>query len=121
MDLGTTEVIAFNALGERPEHDHGRRSSSRTAVTEVDLDLGSPAGSGVGDGQADTVIVSGTPKADAITVASDAAPGVAVTGLKALVHITGAEQNNDAAHRAGAGDGDDVVQATGLAAGTLRS
>ena len=116
MDVGTTEVIAFNALGGADTITVG--DLSKTDVAEVDLDLGSPAGSGVGDGQADTVIVNGTPKADAITVASDAT-GVAVSGLKALVHITGAEPNNDALIVQG-GDGNDVVQATALAAGALK-
>ena len=116
MDVGTTEDIVFNALGGSDTITVG--DLSKTAVTRVDLNLESTPGSGAGDGAADTVIVNGTAKADAITVANDAT-GVAVTGLKALVHITGAEPANDALI-VNAGDGDDVVQVTGLAAGSLK-
>ena len=62
MDVNGTENVNFNALGGADTisvHD-----LSGTNVAHVNLDLGSPAGSGTGDGAADTVILDGTNAAD---------------------------------------------------------
>jgi Ca2+-binding RTX toxin-like protein len=85
-----------------------------TDVTQVNIDLASPAGSGTGDGQPDTVIVNGTNAADVVTVVGDAS-GTQVTGAAAAVHITGAEADKDLLIIRALG-GDDVVDASGLAA-----
>jgi Ca2+-binding RTX toxin-like protein len=90
---------------------------SGTDVTAVNIDLSGTPGSGTGDGQLDTVIVNGTAGNDAIVVASDAT-GIAVIGLAAQVHITGAEPADRLNIIAGAGD--DVVQASALTAGAIQ-
>jgi Ca2+-binding RTX toxin-like protein len=99
--LGGTDTITVNDL-------------SGTDVAQVNIDLASPAGSGTGDGQADTVIINGTAGDDAIAVVGDAG-GVDVLGLTASVHITGAEAANDRLV-VNALAGDDVVDASGLSA-----
>ena len=87
---------------------------SGTGVTDVNIDLAGTPGSGVGDGQADTVIVNGTSGNDAIAVSGDAG-NADVLGLAASVHITGAEAANDRLI-VNALAGADVVDATGLSA-----
>src|SRR5262249_27686006 len=89
-----------------------------TGVTQVNIDLGSPPGSNTGDGAADKVIVDGTSGDDVIFASSDAT-GVHVQGLAALVHITGAEVAFDQLV-INAGDGDDAVQASNLAANSIQ-
>jgi Ca2+-binding RTX toxin-like protein len=115
MDLNDVERIDVNALGGADTITVNDLTG--TAVTEVNLDLASPPGSGTGDGQVDTVIVKGTNGDDAIVVAGDAT-GVSVLGLAARVNITGAEATDRLTVNARAGD--DVVDASALAAGTLR-
>jgi Ca2+-binding RTX toxin-like protein len=115
MDLNGVEGINFNALGGADTitvHD-----LSGTGVTQMNLDLASPPGSGVGDGAADTVIVEGTNGSDVITVSGNAS-GIAVLGLSAQVNITGSEAANDRLTISALG-GDDVVEASGLAAGAI--
>ena len=73
---------------------------------------------GAGDGQPDTVIVNGTNGDDVVLVVGDAS-GVAVLGLAAQVNITGAEAANDRL-TINALAGDDVVEASGLAAGAIQ-
>src|SRR5262249_18016300 len=85
---------------------------------QVNIDLGSPAGSGTGDGQADTVIVNGTAGNDTVIVAGDQ-NGVAVLGLAAQVNVTGSEAANDRLVVNGL-RGDDVVEASGLSAGAIQ-
>src|SRR5262249_61646933 len=58
MDLNGVEQIDFNALGGADNITVN--DLSHTDVTEIHLDLASPPGSGMGDGQADTVIGNGT-------------------------------------------------------------
>jgi Ca2+-binding RTX toxin-like protein len=115
MDLNGVERIDFNALGGADLITVNDLTG--TDVTEVNLDLASPPGSGLGDGAADTVIVKGTNGDDTVVVAGDAT-GVSVSGLAAAVHITGAEAARDRLTvRALAGD--DVVDASGLSADAI--
>ena len=58
MDLNGVERVNFNALGGADTITVNDLTG--TDVTNVNLDLASPPGSGTGDGQADTVIVNGT-------------------------------------------------------------
>ena len=88
-----------------------------TDVSQINLDLASPPGSGQGDGQADSVIVNGTNGDDTVIVAGDSS-GVAVLGLAARVNITGAEANIDRLTVNTLG-GDDVMDASGLAVGAI--
>ncbi len=88
MDLNDVEGIDFTARGGADNisvHD-----LSGTDVTEVNLNLESAPGSGVGDGQPDTVNVFGTTGDDVVLVVGDAT-GTSVLGLAAQVNITGAE------------------------------
>ena len=91
---------------------------SGTGVTDVNIDLASTPGSGVGDGQADAVVVNGSAGNDAVTVTGNAA-NAEVLGLAASVHITGAEPANDRL-TVNALAGDDVVDASGLSATAIQ-
>jgi Ca2+-binding RTX toxin-like protein len=115
MDLNGVETIDFNARGGADTITVNDLTG--TDVTQVNLNLESTPGSGTGDGQPDTVIVNGTNGDDAILVAGDAS-GVGVFGLAAQVNITGSEAANDRL-TVNALAGDDVVTASGLAAGAL--
>jgi len=115
MDLNDVERIDFNALGGADSvtvHD-----LSGTDVVEVNVNLAGTLGGTSGDGQADNVIVHGTSGDDVALIFGDAA-GVSVLGLAAQVNITGAEAANDRL-RIFAGDGDDVIEASGVAAGAI--
>jgi Ca2+-binding RTX toxin-like protein len=114
MDLNDTEVIDFNALGGADTITVGDLSG--TDVTEVNLNLAGTGGAG--DSAADTVTVTGTAGDDVIQAAGDAT-GVSVTGLAALVNITGAEAANDRL-KVNAQAGDDVVVAAGLTADAIQ-
>jgi len=112
MDLNDVEGIDFTARGGADTvtvHD-----LTGADVTEVNLNLESVPGSGVGDGQPDTLIVQGTSGDDVILVFGDAA-GATVLGLAAQINVTGAESNLDRVV-INALAGDDVVEASGLAA-----
>jgi Ca2+-binding RTX toxin-like protein len=115
MDLNGVEQIDFQALGGADTVTVNDLTG--TAVTQVNIDLASPAGSGVGDGQADSVIVNGTSGDDAVHVSGSAA-GVTVSGLAALVRITGSEAANDQLFINGLA-GNDLLDASALQAGAL--
>ena len=114
MDLDDMEGITFNAMGGADTvvvHD-----LSGTDVVEVNLNLA--ALNGGGDAQPDTVIVQGTNGDDVALVVGDAS-GVSVLGLATQINITGAEPANDRLV-VNALAGDDVVEASGLAAGGIQ-
>jgi Ca2+-binding RTX toxin-like protein len=114
MDLDDVEGVDFNALGGADNvlvHD-----LSGTDLTEVNTNLA--AATGAGDAAPDNVIVEGTEGDDVSVIAGDAS-GVAVLGLAARVNITGAEAANDRL-RINMRAGDDVVDATSLAAGSIQ-
>ncbi|HET6576045.1 MAG TPA: calcium-binding protein [Fimbriiglobus sp.] len=113
MDLNDTEAITFNALGGADKITVNDLSG--TDVTEIDLNL---AAGNAGDGQPDSVIVTGT-NGDDVAVAVGDASGVSVLGLAARVNITGGEAANDRL-TVYALAGDDVVEASGLAAGSIQ-
>ena len=115
MDLNGVEGIDFNALGGADTITVNDLTG--TDVSQINVDLASPPGSGTGDGQADAVIVNGTNGDDTIVVAGDAS-GVSVFGLAAQVNITGSEPANDRL-TINTLAGDDVVDASGLAAGAI--
>jgi Ca2+-binding RTX toxin-like protein len=115
MDLNDVEGIDFNALGGADTITVN--DLTHTDVTALNIDLASPPGSGVGDGQADAVIVNGTTRNDTFTVAGNAS-GVSVSGLSAQVNIRGAETANDQLI-INTLAGDDVVDASGLSADAI--
>ena len=85
---------------------------SGSGVSDVDLDLATPAGGG--DASADTVTTTGTPVADSLELTSDASSR-SVTGLPALVRVTGFEGANDKLTLLG-GEGSDTLSVRGSAA-----
>jgi hypothetical protein len=116
MDLNDVEGIDFNARGGADNvtvHD-----LSGTDVTEINVNLESTPGSGVGDAAADNVTAFGT-NGDDVALAIGDASGTSVFGLAAQVNITGAESANDRL-TINALAGDDVVEASGLLAGAIQ-
>src|SRR5262249_17533679 len=116
MDVNGVEQVNVVALGGADTITVN--DLSRTDVTGVNIDLASPPGSGIRDGQADTVIVKGTAGNDSVAIAGDAGHAD-VLGLAARVHITGAEAANDRLIVNALG-GDDVVDASGLTAAAIQ-
>jgi Ca2+-binding RTX toxin-like protein len=120
MDLNGIENINFAALGGIDNIRVGDLTG--TGVTQVAIDLAGVAGSGVGDGAADSVTVNGTVGNDNIQVAGAQVAGaggsVTVAGLPATVTLAGSEAANDQLIVEG-GAGDDVITAAGLAAGVI--
>ncbi len=116
MNMNDIETSVFNALGG---HDLiAVNDLTGTDVTQVDLNLENPLGSGLGDGQADQVIVNGTAFNDVISVTGSAG-NVNVTGLAAGVAISHAEAANDilTVSALGLNDG---IDASGLQADAIK-
>jgi Ca2+-binding RTX toxin-like protein len=111
MDLNGMETINLRASGGTDMITIG--DLSETDVTGVNIDLGADDGSD--DGAPDTVVINATEGNDTITVSSDSNGVVTVHGLGQDVTIS----------HFGTGDrliinglgGDDVIEASGLAAG----
>jgi Ca2+-binding RTX toxin-like protein len=114
MDLNDVESVDFRAFGGAD--NIVVRDVSGTDLTEVNTDLA--AAGGGGDLQPDNVIVHGTNDDDVSVIFGDAA-GVAAFGLAAHVSVTGAEAANDRL-TVNALAGADVVDASGLAAGSIQ-
>ncbi len=112
MDLYGIEVIDLRTLGGNDVVTVD--DTTGTDLTTVNTDL--TATTGTGDGASDQVVVNGTPGPDQVHV-TDAGSAVDVSGLPALVHITGAEPALDLLTVNGLA-GDDTIDAT-PAAGTL--
>ena len=91
-DMQGVQTVDINALGGADNITINPLTV--TDVTQVNIDLASPPGSGTGDGQADSVIINGTPAADTFNIAANGS-AVEVSGLGTLVHVTGAELAND--------------------------
>jgi Ca2+-binding RTX toxin-like protein len=115
MDLNSVEHINIAALGGADNITVNDLTG--TGVTQVNVDLSAPAGSGVGDGAADTVTVNGTAGNDQIQVVG-AGTSVSVNGLPTQVNINGAEGANDSLVVRG-GAGNDTINAAGLPAGIV--
>jgi Ca2+-binding RTX toxin-like protein len=117
MDLNGLEQVDFSARGGADNvtvHD-----LTGTGVTAVNLNLESTPGSGTGDGATDTVIVEGTGRADVVKVAG-AGTSFTVSGLPALVTVTGAEGANDQLVVKGLG-GNDTLDASALPSGVVNN
>ena len=114
MDVDDVEQLDVNALGGADVITVNDLTGTDLTLVNVNL----AATGGIGDGAADSVIVSGTSDDDVILVSGDE-NGTAVMGLAATVNITGAEAANDRLF-VNAGDGDDVVEASGLTAGAIQ-
>jgi Ca2+-binding RTX toxin-like protein len=112
MDLNDVEGIDFNALGGADRITVNDLSG--TDVVEINLNLTEAANLA----GADSVVVQGTSGDDVILVFGDAS-GSSVLGLAAQVNILGAESANDRL-TINALAGDDVVEASGLAAAAIQ-
>jgi Ca2+-binding RTX toxin-like protein len=115
MDLDDVEQIDLNALGGAD--NLVVNDLSGTDVTEIDTDLASPAGSGVGDAQADNVTVVGSAGSDIAVVAGQGS-NLEVVGLAVGMTVSGVEPTLDRLIVSGR-EGDDVVDASGVAAGSM--
>ncbi len=115
MDLKGIERIQLAALGGADTITIG--DLSKTDVTQVAIDLAGIPGSGVGDGQPDTVIVNGTHRGDNILIQSSGT-SIAVVGLPTQVTIDGAEGANNSLVVQGL-DGNDTIDASALHPGQI--
>jgi Ca2+-binding RTX toxin-like protein len=113
MDLNDVERIDVNALGGAD--NVVVNDLSGTDVTQVNVNLAATGGGG--DGSADVVTINATSGDDVAVIAGDAG-GISVQGLAARLSITGAESALDQLH-VSAGAGDDVINASGVAAGSI--
>ena len=113
MDLNGVEHIDVNALGGADTITVNDLSG--TDVSEININL-AVAGGG-GDGQPDTIVINATNDDDVVLVFGDNG-GVSVVGLHTQVNITGFDVTNDRIE-INTLDGDDVVEASGLAANLL--
>jgi Ca2+-binding RTX toxin-like protein len=116
MDLNDVERIDFNALGGAD--NIVVNDLSGTDAQEINLNLAGTIGGTAGDGAADTVIVTGTNGNDTIGI-TGSGTSATVTGLPAIVNITGSEGANDQLTVNALG-GDDAVDASGLKAGVIK-
>ncbi len=116
MDANDVERVEFAALGGADQVTVNDLTG--TDVTEVSIDLASVAGSGVGDGQADNVIVNGT-GGDDVALVVDGTGTITTLGLSARVDILGSEAANDRL-TINLLAGDDIMDASGLADGFIR-
>src|SRR5205807_1440047 len=92
MDLNGIETITFNARGGADTIVVNNLSG--TSLSQVNLNLESSPGSGVGDGQSDSVIVNGTNGANTVQILGSGS-SFNVGGLHAAVSVTGSEGAND--------------------------
>ncbi len=113
MDLHGVEQIDFRALDGADHITVGDLSG--TDVTQVNIDL--RGSTGTPDGAVDSITVNATQGADTFGVAGNAG-GVTVFGLPATTMLTGMDATDQLTLN-GQG-GDDTIDASGLAAGTLQ-
>jgi Ca2+-binding RTX toxin-like protein len=117
MDVAGVEQVNLNTLGGADlvtVHD-----LTGTDVTQVNLDLAATPGTGIGDGQTDTVIVEGTAGNDNVRVFGSGS-SFSVTGLHTLVTATGSEGANDQLVIKGLA-GDDGLDASNLQANVVNN
>jgi Ca2+-binding RTX toxin-like protein len=116
MDVNDVERIQLNALGGADVINVNDLTG--TDVTRMDINLGATLEGTTGDGAADTVSTKGTNANNILSVVGSGT-AVTVTGLPALVAITGAEGANDALVVSALG-GNDVIDASGLQADVIK-
>ena len=103
--LGGADTITVNDL-------------SGSGVQQVDVDLAAVPGNTGGDGQADTVVASGSADSEHVTLTNDGGSFL-VTGLPAQLTITGVEGANDSLIVDTLG-GNDTIDASAVNAGQIR-
>jgi Ca2+-binding RTX toxin-like protein len=115
MDLADVEAVELNALGNTDTTIVNDLSG--TDLVEFDVDQAGTLGGTAGDAQADTVIVNGT-NGDDIAIVAGSGSTAQVTGLPTVVSVSGASAATDRL-TVNALAGDDVIDATGVAAGSI--
>ena len=116
MDTDGVERVDFNALGGSDQVTVNDLSG--TDVSRLNVDLAGALGGAAGDGQPDRVIVNGTNGKDAVAVAGRNG-SASVSGLAVRVNVTNADPASDTLE-INTLDGNDVVQAFGLAASAVK-
>jgi Ca2+-binding RTX toxin-like protein len=116
MDLHGVEGIVFHALGGTDNITINDVSGTDLALSGVAIDLEGALGSGVGDGQVDTVTVNGRAGNDTMNI-STVNGAVLVTGSPATVAIFHADASDQLIVDGGAGD--DTINASTLTAGAI--
>jgi Ca2+-binding RTX toxin-like protein len=116
MDCNQVETVRFNALGGADLITINDLTG--TGVTNVSLSLENVPGSGLGDGAADTVLVTGTTNDDVVTVIGTPA-GLTVAGLSATISVVGSEPAFDQLVIS-LRDGDDALIAGDLQDGVIK-
>lgn len=116
MDCDGIQQVVFNALGGADQVTVNDLTG--TKVTNVVVDLSTPAGSGIGDHAADTIIVNGTTNNDNVMVAGST-NGVSVFGLAATVTVLGSEPTLDSLVINGLA-GNDTIDASALPANLIK-
>lgn len=114
-DCDDVETIRFEALGGADFITVNDLSA--TDVTAININLASTLGGSTGDAQPDSIIINGTGLDDVVT-GTNVAGVVTVAGLSASVNISNSEAANDRV-TINVLAGDDVVEASGLAAGII--
>jgi Ca2+-binding RTX toxin-like protein len=116
MDLNSVERIDLNAFGGADTITVNNQAA--TGLETLNLNLG--ALNGLGDAEADAVIVNGTNGVDLVQIASfdNGARTALADGLSAFINITGAEAAYDRLTY-NALDGDDVVDGLSVAANAI--
>jgi Ca2+-binding RTX toxin-like protein len=114
MDLHGVERIEVAPFGGQ---DHITVNDlAGSGVKEVAIDLATSTGSDFSDGQTDTVTVNGTANDDVINITADNS-GVLVNGLSEDVTIAHADATD--VLTINGGDGNDTIDASTVAAGTM--
>lgn len=112
MDTAGVEAVDINALGGTDKITVNNLAA--TEVRSVNLSLESLFNNGIGDTQADQVILNGTDNADTIAVVAGSSLAYQVNGLPSLINVKGSEAI-DRLTINGLG-GDDKLSATALPA-----
>jgi len=115
MDTVGVEFVTFNSLGGADNVTVNDLTG--TDVVSVELDLAGSLGGTTGDGQTDRVVLNGTNKDDAATVAGGVGE-VNVTGLAPTVNLLHAEAADQLDFETFTGN--DTVASGGLAAGAIQ-
>ena len=101
IDANAVEAVTFNALGGNDTI--AVNDLTGTGVAAVNLNLAGTPGGTAGDDQADTVIVNGSNAAEVIDVRG-AGTSASVSGLPALVNLTGIDAGDGLTVRGNGGD-----------------
>jgi Ca2+-binding RTX toxin-like protein len=112
MDVNGVEQVNVAALGGADTLTVN--DLSRTSVTGIAFDLAGTLGGETGDGQADSVIVNGTERSDAIRI-TGTGTSYKVAGLSATILVQGSGGADDQLFVNALG-GNDSINAAGLAA-----